>query len=52
MIRDHVATSVTIEREDFDVAPFAQAGGLGRAYQVFGERLEPLLKELNEVLVT
>lgn len=51
MIRDHVATSLTIEPDDFDVSPFAQAGGLGKAYQVFGERLTPLLKELNEVLV-
>lgn len=51
MIRDHVATSLTIEPDDFEVAPFAQAGGLGRAYQVFGERLNPLLAELNEVLV-
>jgi len=51
MIRDHVATSLTIEPDDFEVAPFAQAGGLGRAYQVFGELLNPLLAELNEVLV-
>jgi type I restriction enzyme R subunit len=51
MIRDHVATSLTVRSEDFDYAPFVQQGGLGRAYQVFGERLSPLLKELNEVLV-
>ncbi|MEI8282325.1 MAG: type I restriction-modification enzyme R subunit C-terminal domain-containing protein, partial [Armatimonadota bacterium] len=51
MIRNHVATSLTIETDDFDVSPFAQAGGLGKAYQVFGEKLAPLLKELNEVLV-
>jgi hypothetical protein len=31
--------------------PFSQKGGLGRAYQLFGERLQPLLDELNEVLV-
>jgi type I restriction enzyme R subunit len=50
MIRDHVATSLEIRAEDFDYAPFVEAGGLGRATQVFGERLEPLLKELNEDL--
>jgi hypothetical protein len=31
--------------------PFSQKGGLGRAYQLFGDRLQPLLDELNEVLV-
>jgi hypothetical protein len=28
-----------------------QRGGLGKASQVFGKDLEPILKELNEVLV-
>jgi type I restriction enzyme R subunit len=50
LIRDHVAASMGIEMDDFEYAPFAQKGGAGRAYQVFGERLEPLLNELNEVL--
>jgi type I restriction enzyme R subunit len=49
-IRDHMITALTIEPEDFDFVPFAQKGGLGKAYQVFGERLQPLLNELNEVL--
>jgi len=50
-IRDHVATSLTIEADDFEYEPFVQRGGLGKAYQVFGKNLEPILKELNEVLV-
>jgi type I restriction enzyme R subunit len=50
MMRDHVATSLEINVEDFDAVPFAQEGGLGRAAQVFGKDLEPLLRELNEVL--
>jgi type I restriction enzyme R subunit len=50
-IRDHVASSLTIESEDFEYEPFVQRGGLGKAYQVFGKDLEPILKELNEVLV-
>jgi len=49
-IRDHVATSLTIEADDFEYEPFVQRGGLGKAYQVFGKDLEPILKELNEVL--
>ena len=50
MICDHVATSLEISIEDFDDVPFAQEGGRGRANQVFGNELEQLLRELNEVL--
>jgi type I restriction enzyme R subunit len=49
-IRDHIATSLALEMDDFDYTPFAQKGGLGKAYQVFGEQLQPLVDELNEVL--
>ncbi len=51
LICDHIATSCSIEPDDFDYAPFAQQGGLGKAHQLFGEQLLPLLDELNEVLV-
>jgi type I restriction enzyme, R subunit len=47
MVRDHMATSLTIEPDDFDLDPFAQEGGLAAAYQVFGNELKPLLGELN-----
>jgi type I restriction enzyme R subunit len=50
LIRDHIASSLAIEAEDFDYVPFAQHGGLGKAYQVFGKDLSPLLQELNEAL--
>jgi type I restriction enzyme R subunit len=50
LIRDHIATTLSIEPDDFDYAPFSQQGGLGRAAQLFGSTLTPLLDELNEVL--
>lgn len=50
LIRDHIATSCSIESDDFDYAPFSQAGGLGKAYQLF-PNLPNLMEELNEVLV-
>jgi type I restriction enzyme R subunit len=50
MVRDHIATSMTIETEDFDLEPFNEEGGLSRAYETFGEELNPLLDELNETL--
>jgi type I restriction enzyme, R subunit len=50
-IADHVGTSIEITPDDLECLPFSQKGGLGRAYQLFGEKLQPLLDELNEVLV-
>ena len=50
LIRDHIATTLSIEPEDFDYAPFSQRGGLGKAHELFGEKLPSLLEELNEVL--
>ena len=50
-IRDHIAANFQIEAEDFQYVPFAQRGGLGKAHQVFGDELDVVLKELNEVLV-
>jgi type I restriction enzyme R subunit len=51
LIRDHIATSLSIDPEDFDLAPFSQQGGLGKAHQLFGADLPKLLDELNRMLV-
>ncbi len=51
MVRDHVANSFHIERDDLEMSPFDGQGGLGRMYQLFGARMDTLLDELNEVLV-
>ena len=49
-IKDHIAGSVSIDPGDLQYAPFAQRGGIGRAYTVFGDGLAALLEELNLVL--
>ena len=50
MIRDHIVANLSIEKDDFNYVPFAQEGGIGKAYQLFGEQLWPLLDEMNEAL--
>jgi type I restriction enzyme R subunit len=48
LIKDHIAISVEILKDDLEDAPFNQLGGLGKAARVFGQKLTPLLKELND----
>jgi type I restriction enzyme, R subunit len=50
MMRDHIATSLEMTVDDLDYAPFAEAGGRGKAAQVFREKLREVLDELNLVL--
>ena len=50
MIRDHLATSFTIERDDLDMAPFDAHGGLGRMYVLFGDGMDRVMAEMNEAL--
>lgn len=49
-IKDHIANSLRIEQDDFGAVPFNQLGGLGRVYELFGDRLGGILEELNERL--
>lgn len=49
-IRDHIAGSVSIELDAFELAPFNQKGGLARAYRLFGEALTQILDALNLTL--
>ena len=50
MIRDHIAANLGIEPRDFEYAPFAQHGGLGKVHQLFGDKLDAVIEELNESL--
>lgn len=49
-IKDHIARSLRVDPDDFGLAPLYELGGLGAAHQAFGERLDPILEELNERL--
>lgn len=48
--QDHVAANLVVEPDDFEYAPFAQEGGLGKVYQVFGDELNQIIDELNGAL--
>lgn len=46
-IKDHISSSLRIELDDLEEPPLKQLGGLGKAHEVFGDRLPALLEELN-----
>ncbi|MFO7864325.1 MAG: type I restriction-modification enzyme R subunit C-terminal domain-containing protein, partial [Salinivirgaceae bacterium] len=50
MIKDHVVSSYHIEIDDLDYTPFDREGGRGKMYQLFGDEMEKVIEELNEVL--
>ena len=50
MIRDHIVHSFHLERNDLDMAPFDGKGGMGRMYNLFGDRMDDVIDELNEAL--
>jgi type I restriction enzyme, R subunit len=50
MVRDHISTSIHVERDDIDMAPFNAKGGLGKMHQLFGANMDELIDELNEAL--
>jgi type I restriction enzyme R subunit len=50
MIRDHIAANLSIVPDDFEYSPFAQEGGMGRVYQLFGAELPKVLEALNREL--
>ena len=51
LVKDHIATSLSIQPGDLDLSPFDRKGGLGRFYEVFGEQYEAILMEMNRELV-
>ncbi len=50
MIREHIAGNLTIVPDDFEYSPFAQEGGMGRVYQLFGAELPKVLEAMNREL--
>ena len=51
MIKNHISTSISIGIDDFELSPFYEKGGALKAYGLFGNDLNKILEELNEVLI-
>ena len=51
LIKNHIASSCSISRDDFDYAEFADKGGLQKVWGLFGNQLDELMDEMNKELV-
>jgi type I restriction enzyme R subunit len=51
LIRDRIVVDLEVRQDDFDETPFAEKGGLGKAWGLFGEELEEIVDALNRELV-
>ena len=51
MMKDHIASSCSISRDDFDYAELADKGGLQKVWGAFGKELDTLMNEMNSELV-
>ena len=51
LMKDHIANSCQISRDDFDYAQLADMGGLQKAWGLFGKDLDALMDEMNLELV-
>jgi len=50
MLKDHIASSFHVEVDDLDYTPFDAKGGSGKMFQLFGDKMNTIIDELNEVL--
>jgi type I restriction enzyme R subunit len=49
-LRDFIAESVHLERDDLELGTLGQQGGLARMHQLFGAEMDGVIEELNETL--
>jgi type I restriction enzyme R subunit len=49
-MKENIASELGIAPDSFEYTPFVEHGGIGKAVQVFGDRLAPLMDELTEAL--
>ena len=50
MMKEHIAASIHIEKDDLNFAPFDARGGLGKMWQLFGDKTDKMIDEINEAL--
>src|SRR5690606_31691038 len=52
LVRDHIATSVHLDRDDLELGTMGQQGGLDRMYKLLGEEMDTFIKELHKTFAS
>ena len=47
LIKEHIGTTFDLEVEDLEQMPFRERGGAMRMYEVFQDKMLPIIEELN-----
>ena len=50
LMKEHIATSLGVSEDDFELTPFVERGGAFRAHKLFGDQLQAVVNELVEAL--
>lgn len=50
LIKEHIAGSFHVDKEDFELSPFNAKGGLAKMWRLFGDKTDEIINELNEAL--
>ena len=50
MMKEHIAASIHIGKDDLDYSPFDAQGGIGKMWQLFGDKTDEIIDEINEAL--
>jgi type I restriction enzyme R subunit len=51
MIKEHIATSFHLEKDDLDYSPFDAKGGIMKMWNLFGDGVDEIINDLNKELV-
>jgi len=51
MMKEHIATSFHLDKEDLNYNPFDAKGGIMRMWEIFGDSMNEIINELNTELV-
>jgi type I restriction enzyme R subunit len=49
-MKDAIASDLGLSSESFEYTPFTEHGGIGKAAEVFGDELNPLIQDLSQEL--
>jgi len=51
MIKEHITSSFSVDKDALEYTPFIEKGGLNRMWELFGDKVDDVIAELNYTLI-